>query len=70
MSQTRGTIESCPCPHCKKPNDFRPLTAGGGWGETAAGIEKGAVFNCDYCGKKFQIVNVRPVTLLWLRPVR
>lgn len=54
----RGTIESCACPHCKKPNDFR---------DDIEFIEDGNSFFCDHCKGKIIIVQVRKVTLLLVR---
>ncbi len=58
--QTRGTVEACACPWCKKPNDFR--------GCEDYAIEKFQDFKCDHCGRIFYIARVQPVTMIWLAP--
>lgn len=57
--QTRGTVESAPCPHCKKPNNLKGLAD--------YGVEPGNVFVCDHCSQHVQIVTIKPVTLVWCR---
>ena len=67
--QTRGTLHATPCPHCKKPNDFRGLAPGGGEAMGDYGLERGAVLICDHCERRFQVVRVEQTTMIWLRPV-
>lgn len=56
--QTRGTIDSCACPWCSKPNDFRGLED--------YGVEQGNILQCDHCKNNFEIKRVLPTTLIWL----
>lgn len=60
QKQTRGTVNSTPCPWCHKPNDFR--------GVEDYGLEPGNVLSCDHCSKNFIIKRVQPVTMVWLAP--
>jgi DNA-directed RNA polymerase subunit RPC12/RpoP len=61
MSQTRGTVDSTACPHCKKPNDFSDVPMGL--------LEKGTLIECDHCKRKSLVARVQPVTMLWLKAV-
>jgi hypothetical protein len=56
--QTRGTVDSCACPWCGNPNDFRGLED--------YGVEAGNVITCDHCKRNMKIERVRPVTMIWL----
>lgn len=62
IKNTRGTIASCACPWCKKPNNFRDV-------EDYA-LEAGNILECDYCHKNFKIQRVRMVTEIVLSPTR
>lgn len=58
--QTRGTVASCACPWCKKPNDFR--------GVEDYGLEPGNVLSCDHCRRNFKITKVEKMTVIQLAP--
>jgi len=58
-SQTKGTVASCACPWCLKPNDFRDVED--------IGVEAGNTFTCDHCKKIFMIAKVQPVKMIWLK---
>jgi len=57
MPATRGTTDSCACPHCRRPNNFSDETEF---------LEKGNSFKCDHCDRIFYCVEVKRVTLLLL----
>jgi len=59
-NQTKGPVHSCPCPWCRKPNDFRGLED--------YGLEPGNIASCDHCKKNFKIKSVQKVTFLRLAP--
>jgi hypothetical protein len=54
---TSGVINRVPCPHCGKPNDFRPLKA------QMLLIEE-ANFDCDYCHKVMQYMGTRKMEVI------
>lgn len=64
----KGPIHRVPCPYCGAKNDFRGLQGEAGWGDY--GLERGAVVDCDHCGRKSQIVAVQTITVLTLRQHR
>lgn len=49
----KGTIESCGCPHCRKPNDFT---------DDIEFLEKGNSFKCDHCDRVIWVVKVERLT--------
>lgn len=57
--QSRGTLESCPCPWpgCGFKNDF----------SDAPLVESGNVFSCDKCKRMIEIVRKQPITVLYVR---
>lgn len=62
IKNTRGTIDSCACPWCKKPINFRDV-------EDYA-LEPGNILECDHCRKNFSIQRVRTITEIVLSPTR
>lgn len=63
-----GRVESVPCPHCGKGNDFREvidmLAAAGSVGAAA---ESGQQVTCDHCDKNMEVVNIVKTTLVSVR---
>ena len=57
---TRGTVDACACPWCRKANSFKNV-------EDYA-LEQYQDFKCDYCGRVYYIARVQPVTMIWLKP--
>lgn len=57
---TRGTIESCACPWCRKPNNFRDVQD--------YALEAGNILECDHCHKNFQIQRARQIVEIVLSP--
>lgn len=57
---TRGAIHAVPCPHCGKPNDFRPL-------QEQQLLDSGNNAICDHCGQNMQVVAVQPTTIVAVR---
>lgn len=57
--QTRGTVDATACPWCGKANSFKNVAD--------YGLETGNTFNCDHCTKVFQVMRIKPVTLVWLK---
>lgn len=57
---TKGTIESCPCPHCHQVNDFS---------DSREVVEKGNSFLCDHCSRKMVLTDVRRITHVFARAV-
>jgi phage terminase large subunit GpA-like protein len=65
---THGPLHKVPCPHCGKPNDFRPLAGEeqgmSGWGDQ--GLETGATIECDHCRRLSKIAGVERITVVTL----
>lgn len=57
---TNGTINSVPCPHCSKPNDFRAL-------HEQQLLDTGSSASCDHCGGNMAVVRIMPTTIIWVR---
>ena len=57
-AQTRGTVESTACPWCKQPNDFREVED--------YGLESGNTFKCDHCHRSYEVVRLKPVTMVYI----
>lgn len=68
---TQGPIHRVPCPHCKKPLDFRAHAGeelgGAGWGDQA--LETNATIDCDHCDRQSKVVAVQRVTVVKLAPL-
>jgi hypothetical protein len=66
--QTKGTLDACACPWCKKVHSLR------GFEDYAVmhGMERDSVFQCATddkgpgCQRYFRVVRIQPVTLIWL----
>ena len=54
---TKGTIAGCPCPWCGTKQDLRDLDY--------AGVKD--QITCESCNRHYEIVQTKPVTLVWLR---
>lgn len=54
---TQGTMDRVPCPHCGKPNDFRPLA-------DQQLIDTGHEFFCDHCDNSMIVTSTRDVKLI------
>lgn len=65
---TQGPVHRVPCPWCSQPNDFRPLVGdedgGAGWG--SQGLERGAVIECDHCGRRAKVLAIDKITVIKL----
>lgn len=63
--QSRGTVDSAPCPWCKKPQSFKGVADYGV-------VERDICYQCvndkngKGCGRHYVIARVQPVTLIWL----
>lgn len=55
-----GPVHAVPCPHCGKPNDFRPLR------DQMLLVEE-SQFDCDHCGHVMEFLNLRKVELINVR---
>ena len=64
-----GTVERVPCPHCGRANDFRNLASqqllDTGHEVTCQGEQPG-----EGCGQLMEVVGVKTVTVVAVRPVR
>jgi NAD-dependent SIR2 family protein deacetylase len=61
MAATKGPIESVPCPHCGKPNDFRDLKA-------EQTLDTGEVASCDHCDRLMSITAIQEVVMISVQP--
>lgn len=65
----QGKIDSVPCPHCGRPNDFRdtdeflfdPMT-----GASAVKSDK-PTFACDHCSRIMEVVHVEKTIIVAVR---
>lgn len=66
---SQGTVERVPCPHCGRINDFRNLASqqllDTGHKVTCQGEQPG-----DGCGLLMEVVGVKVLTVIAVRPVR
>ena len=60
MSTVNGPIHSVPCPHCGKPNDYRPHNE-------QQTLDTGSSMSCDHCQRIMEIVAIRPVVVITVR---
>ena len=61
-----------PCPHCGQKNNFLDLAdaeQGGTATSWGSQLERGAVVDCDHCGKKSKIFAIQTMTILRLVPM-
>jgi len=58
---THGPIEQVPCPHCGKANDLREL-------ESQQLLDTGHELICDHCGLLFDIVGIKHIKVVIVRP--
>ena len=60
LPQTRGVLESCPCPYqdCGYKLDFSDVPM----------VEAGTVVSCDKCKRFIEVVGKKQMTVLTIRP--
>lgn len=57
---TSGPVHAVPCPHCGKPNDFRPIR------DQMLLVEE-AQFDCDHCGRVMEFMQMKSIQVITLR---
>ena len=63
-----GRVDSVPCPHCGKGNDFREvIDMLAPSGSVGASAESGQLVECDHCDQKMEVVNIVKTTLVSVR---
>lgn len=56
----RGTLDSVPCPHCGKPNDYRIL-------HEQQLLDTGHLCSCDHCGRMMEVARIAPMIVVSVR---
>jgi hypothetical protein len=51
---TRGSLDSCPCPHCAYKLDFTDVPI----------LDVGTTLSCDSCKKFFEIKGTKKMTVI------
>lgn len=51
---TRGTLDSCPCPHCGYKLEFNDVPI----------LDVGTVMSCDSCKKFFEVKGTKKMTVI------
>jgi uncharacterized Zn finger protein len=59
---SKGTIERVACPNCGRVNDFREL-------HQQQLLDTGHKVICESCGRLMEVVAIKVVTLIAVRPV-